>query len=185
MGWTDDEVEGHEGYAAYLTRDGRTAGSSSGLGVLIRRLDAGQAAAAAWRQNRTPTNEDMYDLVPYADVVGWRNLCECGWQGTTWDRAATTVTGSFPDADSAYLPGGDSVDDAAYAEWQTHIQPLKRLAGVQAAAAAYAAARDELDRAVHAARASDPAASWADIGRATGMTRQSAHERWSEASADI
>ena len=35
--------------------------------------------------------------------------------------------------------------------------------------------------AVHRARAQEPAASWAEIGRAAGITRQSAHEKWGSA----
>jgi hypothetical protein len=45
------------------------------------------------------------------------------------------------------------------------------------AAAAYKGAGSALDRAVNAARAAG--ASWTDIGRAAGISRQSARERWS------
>jgi hypothetical protein len=45
------------------------------------------------------------------------------------------------------------------------------------AAAAYKGAGSALDRAVNAARAAG--ASWTDIGRAAGITRQTARERWS------
>lgn len=181
MGWSLDDVEGHEGYAAYVTRDGRTAGSSNGCGVLIRRPDADEAAQAAWSQNRTPTTEDLYELIPWADVTGWEATCACGWRGTRWDRTATTLDSEYPDAESAGLLNGSSVEDAAAVEWQAHAQPLQQLTAVRDAAAAYAAARDALGRAVCAARSTDPPPSWADIGRATGMTwQQLAHERWSD-----
>jgi hypothetical protein len=45
------------------------------------------------------------------------------------------------------------------------------------AAAAYKGAGSALDRAVNSARAAG--ASWTDIGRAAGISRQSARERWS------
>jgi hypothetical protein len=48
---------------------------------------------------------------------------------------------------------------------------------VGAAAAAHGASRTALDQAVNAARAAG--ASWTEIGRAAGITRQSARERWS------
>lgn len=138
MGWILDDVEGHEGYAAYVSRDGRTVGSSNGVGVLIRRPDADEAAEAAWTQNRTPTAEDIYELIPWADVTGWETTCVCGWRGSRWERTATALGSEHPDAESACLLDGRSVEDAASAEWQAHVQPLRRLTGVRDAAAAYA-----------------------------------------------
>ncbi len=41
-----------------------------------------------------------------------------------------------------------------------------------------ATARRDLDLAVAEARMQHPPASWAEIGRATGMSRQAARERW-------
>jgi hypothetical protein len=48
---------------------------------------------------------------------------------------------------------------------------------VGTASAEHQAARDALDRAVTKARAAG--ASWTEVGRAVGITRQSARERWS------
>jgi hypothetical protein len=48
---------------------------------------------------------------------------------------------------------------------------------VGAAAEAHKSSADALDRAVNAARAAG--ASWTEIGRAAGIARQSARERWS------
>lgn len=54
----------------------------------------------------------------------------------------------------------------------------RAVVSVEEAAAAHGEASEQLDQAV--ARARDYGASWADIGRAVGITRQSAHERWGE-----
>jgi len=61
-------------------------------------------------------------------------------------------------------------------EWRCHIAGWQAV-DVEAAAGQQAAAARALDEAVWAALAAG--ASWADIGRATGMTGRSATERWS------
>lgn len=55
----------------------------------------------------------------------------------------------------------------------------QRLADVATEAAGLSAADDRLTEAVRAARTAG--ASWADIGGAVGIARQSAHERWAKA----
>ncbi len=66
---------------------------------------------------------------------------------------------------------------AARELWRSqHAFGFDALAEVEAAAAAASQAKLRLDSAVALARHSG--ASWADIGRAAGMARQSAQERW-------
>jgi len=55
-------------------------------------------------------------------------------------------------------------------------QPAQAITAVTAAAGAARAATRGLDEAVIAARRGG--ASWTDIGRGVGITRQSAHQRW-------
>ncbi|SDY98130.1 hypothetical protein SAMN05661080_05193 [Modestobacter sp. DSM 44400] len=62
-------------------------------------------------------------------------------------------------------------------EWHGHIAGWQALEAVETAATRQAAAARALDVAVRAALAAG--APWADIGRATGLTGQSAAERWS------
>ena len=62
-------------------------------------------------------------------------------------------------------------------DWRRHIAGWQALEDVEPAAARQAAAARALDQAVRAALAAG--ASWADIGRVTGMTGRSATERWS------
>ena len=183
MGWTptDEALQGkHEGWAAYVAPDGRLSGGSSAAGFYARGPGAEAASAAAWRDGRPPTGAEIDDLIPLADLVGWQAACGCSWTGPSW-RRDQTIAGRYggDDPDDAHLPDGRTVDDAALEAWQDHIAPLATLGRVRAAADLLAAARRDLDLAVMAARMHDPPASWAAIGRATGMSRQAANERWS------
>ena len=185
MGWIIEEEgldEDHEGYAAYVAPDGRRAAASNGLGILVRRDDADQAARRAWRAGHPPAQSEIEDLVPWAELAGWQAACACGWAGTRWDRAETMpdrdVIGELEEAEEARLPDGRLVSEAAEAEWLEHVNPLRVLGRVSDATQALAAARRDLDLAVMEARAQEPPASWAEIGRAAGMTRQAARERW-------
>ncbi len=178
MGWTTAEGE-HEGHAAYVVSDGRMTGTSSGTGVLIRREDADAVAQAAAEQGRAPRDDELYDLVVWADVIGWQVLCECGWRGPTWDRATTVPTESgYADAEAAYLPDGTTVEDAAQEAWREHVAPHSARTDLCTAAHEATAARRRLDDAVHTARSYG--VTWAQIGADVGLTRQAAHERWGQ-----
>jgi hypothetical protein len=117
---------------------------------------------------------------PDAAVVGWAAGCTCGWRGTPWTRvppglahpAARRLATAGPWAD---LEAAD--ENRVMQEWRRHIAGWQALEEVEQAAARQAAAARALDEAVRAALAARP--SWADIGRATGLTGRSATERWS------
>ena len=117
---------------------------------------------------------------PDAAVVGRAAGCPCGWRGTRWTRvppgladpAARRLSTAGPWAD---LEAAD--EHRVMQDWRRHIAGWQALEDVEAAAARQAAAARALDEAVRAALAAG--ASWADIGRVTGMTRRSAIERWS------
>lgn len=185
MGWipNDEALQGtHEGWAAYRAPDGRLSGTSSAAGFHIERSDADDATAKAWQEGRPPTDAETHDFIPWADLVGWQAACECSWTGPIW-RRDQTIAGQYggDDPEDAYLPDGRTVDAAALEAWQAHVAPLETLGRVRAAAGVFVTARRDLDLAVVEARLQDPPASWAAIGRATGMSRQAAHERWSTA----
>jgi hypothetical protein len=162
MGWVSEDVAAHEGYPAYVLRDGRFAGTSTARGVLP-----------------DPTAE-VADAVPYSEVVAWQTRCVCGWAGQSWRRSDTTP-GAYGghDPDDALL-GGRAVEELAHRDWLAHVAPLERAVVIRDAAAAFAVARRELDQAVWAARSGPDPLSWADIGQAVGMSRQAAHERWGQ-----
>lgn len=165
MGWIREHAGlggEHEGWAGYVVADGRRASSYHGGCVY-------------------PTSADgsFDELVPWPEVVAWQTTCARGWIGRRWERATTTPGqhgGRYPD--DAVLPDGTTVEDASLADWKAHVEPLGGLGAVRVATAAAAAARRRLDDAVSAARSGPTPASWTEIGRAAGMSRQSAHERW-------
>jgi len=81
------------------------------------------------------------------------------------------------DDDVAYVSDREDVHDAAVGLWRAeHAYGTDALTEVKAAAAAASQAKLRLDAAVALARHSGT--SWADIGRAAAMARQSAQERW-------
>lgn len=188
MGWMpDNEALGHhEGYAAYVAPDGRTSGVSTGTGFLIDRPNADAAAAKAWRAGRPPTNEEIYELIPWADLAGWQAACACGWTGPSWARDITIPDRhDGVDAEDARLPDGRTVDQAAREAWHVHIDPLEVVGRVARAADELATARQNLDLAVLEARLQDPPASWGAIGRAAGMSRQAARDRWGSITDEV
>lgn len=174
MGWvTEAGGEVHEGYVAWLASDGRATGGS--------RLDGVVFMNPRWAYGVDESVEPFDFTVPWAEVTGWRVQCECGWRGTTWQRDEATnddPTEEQLDADHMLLPDGRTLEDVGHEEWKRHVQPLATAESVRSAAAAVRDAEAALDDAVAAARAGDPPATWEQIGRAVGISRQSAHERW-------
>lgn len=104
-----------------------------------------------------------------SDTAGWQAECACGWQGP--------VRGESPDDREAPTEGDAPrvLRQVLRREWAAHVG-ASVTAPVGRAAGEVARAQGRLDTAVRAARASG--ASWAQIGDAAGMTKQSAHERW-------
>jgi hypothetical protein len=124
-----------------------------------------------------------HEVVPDVEMIGWRGACTCGWQGELWKRVMSPADADFSHRrDYVSLDGfadaSQEVEDAIHEEWKTHIAPSETILGVEAAARESAQAGQRLDKTVAAAKAAG--ASWADIGRAVGISRQSAHERWAD-----
>lgn len=173
MGWVSEDNE-HEGWAAAVAPDGRLSGTSTGQGTLFQGITG-----------RYPRDKYMpdYEVIPHAEIIGWRGSCECGWEGLLWKRVASSEEAK-PSLRLAYAPldgfadASQSVEDAIHDEWKAHVLPSSAVAGVKSAAREYNQAGRRLDQAVSAAKAAG--ASWADIGKAVGISRQSAHERWAE-----
>lgn len=174
MGWILDRpgAEAHEGYVALLGPDGRGSGGTGPGGVLFPNP----------RWSRSNDSVEPFDIeVPWSEIIGWRVECACGWRGTTWRREE--AVNDDPDAEDVFpehmlLPDGSTLEDAGEQEWSHHVRPLAATEDVRAAARTLGAAAAALDAAVMEARESDPPATWEQIGRAAGITRQSAHDRW-------
>ncbi|WP_353507183.1 hypothetical protein [Gordonia sp. ABSL11-1] len=130
-----------------------------------------------------------------AEIVGWLLRCHCDrWNssdGSTWtDPFPWTRVPSASLEDLArhrvFAPDTDvhaderpEVEEAARAVWRReHIDPIDVDDELRAAVTARRHADAQLDAAV--AKARRLGRSWADIGAATGMTRQSANERWKD-----
>jgi hypothetical protein len=181
MSWQTDDGK-HEGWAPAIWPDGRVKVGSGSGGALVQpvkpdsRID--YAAPDEFRDGWT--------------AIGWRGYCECGWRGQMWERVTDRAEHDFAarriyDGDPVLIDGKPvdvqrwghapaDVEDAIRAEWLAHVRPLEALDEIRDAAHAVAEAQAVLTSAVDAARRAGN--SWAAIGGAAGMTRQSAHERW-------
>lgn len=119
-------------------------------------------------------------------VAGWRAGCDCGWTGSQlFPRAEYELE---PAEGNVPIDGidPDEVGQLCAAQWEVHLHQVLPLLAVHDAARilaevtpAYDAARGALADAVHTARRQPSPASWQRIADVVGITRQSAHERWS------
>jgi len=173
----------HEGHLAPMFGDGQrgrrvTGGSVSHDDVVVG--DVVQRADGSWTWPTRPAGE----------VTGWMVCCDCysntpfgpasSWIGPVFTRVPSKTLEHLAarrifaaDDVVAYACEREDVHDAAVALWRSeHAFGTDALTEVGAAAQA----KLRLDAAVALARHSG--ASWADIGRAAGMARQSAQERW-------
>lgn len=147
----------HEGWVAAIAPDGRGSVGARGAHMLL----AGG------------------ELLQNADVVGWRAQCECGWVGPRWHRVTDAVDHNPAEHCLFDAEGGDpplEFDALIYDEWKAHVAPSEALMALTSAAAEASAAKRRLDQAATDARAAG--LPWEAIGRAAGISRQSAHERW-------
>lgn len=184
MGWVTEYGE-HEGWDAAEFTGNRFSFGSTGGGAMVKRRDP---ATGRW-ESYDPGDPEVVDG---REAIGWRGLCECGWTGPLWQRVATPAEHD-PDDRRIYdgeprltesgrtdgrIWGGPppQVEEAIFAEWRAHVKPLTALDAVREQAAGVTAAQARLTEAVRAAR--QAGSSWTDIGRAVGISRQSAHERW-------
>src|SRR6476659_3861947 len=150
MGW-NSEVYGHAGWVGDVVADGRVStGSSNGLGVFVATPDGGR------------------EHLPWGQVVAWRAMCECGWTGP-----------SVPAQNNEYgnrACPDEIVDSLMIPAWNEHVRPFEAVLELERVCA-------ELDRLTGAAEdlvraARGGGVSWVQIGRAAGLTRQGAQQRW-------
>lgn len=172
MGWGVDGVPGHEGWVANVLDDGRAAGATTGGGVVLWDVrPADREAGYEIRRYTTTGPEEV--VVPWDRVSTWQVRCECDWTGPARPAYATHDDGSRDCPE-------DLEEEFFLPAWREHIAPFTALGDLEQLV-------DELrsleDRAVAAVRtARRHGASWSQIGRAAGMTRQGAQQRWGAAS---
>lgn len=132
---------------------------------------------------------------PSAEIVGWLLSCDCRrWDSSEvstwtdpvqWARVPSATLEDLarhrvfaPDTD-VHADERPEVAAAAQAVWRReHLDPIDVDGEIRAAAEARRDADARLDAAV--AKARRLGRSWAYIGAAAGMTRQSANERWKD-----
>jgi hypothetical protein len=168
MGWIRDGAEQHEGWVANVLADGRVSASSTSEGAVVHELTAGDVAAG-YEVRRYPGSDYLDVVVPWRKVTRWRVTCSCGWTGS--ERRAVTETEygtrDCPEAfqERHFLP-----------EWRAHVAPFAALADLERL---LEQARDLDSRAADAVRvARSGGASWTQIGRAAGLSKQGAQQRW-------
>jgi hypothetical protein len=153
MGVVTDDGR-HEMYAACVLADGSVVSSSSGLDG--------------------------------ADVVGWVVRCDCAGESTEprtttlarWERVPVEREDlgqglvACDGRDVLRLYDRDDVARCMDRLFDAHLAPER----IGRAAVGVGAASRRLDQAVEDGR--EAGLSWADVGRAVGITRQAARERW-------
>lgn len=186
MGWSSEDGL-HEGDLVPVFMDGQR-----GTGTTGGSIPAGHVAIGS--EGKQSDGSRAYLTRPAGEVTGWVVCCDCyresgfgppsTWVGPAFIRVPSPSLQDLSarklyaaDEEVAYVGDNDDVLDTAYDLWKSeHVFGLDGLSEVEAAATALASARQRLDTAVLMSRGSG--ASWAAVGRATSMTRQSAQERW-------
>lgn len=162
MGWFIEGSEGHEGYVANVLGDGRAASATTGGGVVLFEVTPADEAAGWVRQ--LPYGQEA--VVPWSEVTTWRVMCECGWTGSS--RPAEDTEG-FRDCPPA-------IEEEFAQEWQSHVRPFTGLASISRLSEQARELAWQLDDEVAASRARG--ATWEAIGKAAGLTKQGAQQRW-------
>ena len=186
MGWVSDNGL-HEGYLVPHFEDGQRGTGTTGGSIPPGHVAIGAAVEQPDGSWTPPTRLA-------GEVIGWVVCCDCyressfgppsTWVGPTFTRVPSPSLQNLnarklyaDDADVAYVGEDVAVSEAVHALWKSeHVFGIDALGEVEAAATALGTAKQRLDTAVMMARSSG--SSWAAIGRATSMTRQSAQERW-------
>ncbi|MFD8533886.1 AsnC family protein [Streptosporangium canum] len=176
MAWTNEDGI-HDGWDAAEFAGDRFSVGAGGGGVTVWRFAPGPGPLRETGERETE--------VDGRTAIGWRALCQCGWRGELWQKVATPGEHD-PAHHRVYDPDPCSwgsaptgLEEAMHREWRGHLEP-ETLTAVRIEARALADAHARLDDAVRAAR--EDGRSWADIGAAVGISRQSAHERWAQPS---
>jgi hypothetical protein len=178
MGILTDDGQ-HEGWIGYLFGDGAIGGTSSATGV---------------KTSYDANGDDRFELDdwrPYDEVIGWVGFCDCSgkplaWRTKPWMRVLRPENASVADRRSYAGPLGhgvmsdapDDIEEAFRAEWRAHVEPHLLLAELEELTRQQRALDDRIADVVAKMRFAD--LTWETIGRAAGITRQSAHERWKD-----
>lgn len=170
MGWIRDGAYDHEGWVANVLADGRVSASTTSGGVIVHEL-TGDDVVAGYEVRRYPNTDHVDVVVPWEKVAAWRVTCECGWTGS--ERPAVTET------KHGTRDCPESLEDSwAAPEWGAHVAPFAALTDLEQLVDQHRDVESRIIDAVRLARAGG--ASWAQVGRAAGLSKQGAQQRWSQ-----
>lgn len=168
MGWIVDGADEHEGWVANVLEDGRVASASTGGGVIIAPVTP-LDEACGYEIRRYPGSELVEVVVPWDQVALWRVSCQCGWTGR--ERAAV--------ADAKYSSRAcpEDLEDRVFVpEWRAHVAPYAALFELGELTEQLHTLEGQVEEKVQMARTAG--ASWAQIGRQAGLSKQGAQQRW-------
>ena len=161
MGWCDESGK-HEGWMQAVFANGEMgSGTSSGQGI--------------YAEGYTYTDGDIDPsfLRPYSSIVAWRMTCECGWSGPV-RRIADLPAGSV---DPKWHEPTEACEGSYFLpEWRRHIAPDNAVSTLERMADELHRLEDDIRSHVQASRL--VGATWEQIGRALGMTKQGAQQRY-------
>lgn len=164
--------ESHVGRVCSVVPDGRLSYDIGGLGVLVQGV-SGMYPRDTVRRDHEVVSDD--------DVIGWRSVCLCGWEGSHWSRVKARSKARLSGR-TAFVPflgfatPPVSAEAEMHEEWLLHARQAIAINDLQSARRRLAAAEASLSNAV--ARGRSVGLSWTSVASALGITRQSAHARW-------
>lgn len=174
MGWIKDGAYDHDGWVANVLADGRVAASSTGGGVIVHEL-TGDDVVAGYEVRRYDGSQRLDVVVPWNEVATWRVSCECGWTGS--EVPARPAPDSPIDGYRDYDAFPD-VEEAFAREWDAHVAPFTALHEIEQLVDQQRDLEARVIDTVRLARAGG--ASWSQVGRAAGLSKQGAQQRWGQ-----
>lgn len=169
MGWSRDGAYEHEGWVANVLADGRLSGSSTAGGVIVHELTADDVAAER-EVRRYEGSAHLEVVVPWDQVAFWRVTCACGWTGVE-------VPASGPAGGSRDCPE-QIQEQALQPDWAAHVAPYTALSDLERLVDQLSDIESHIADTAGLARAGG--ASWSQIGRAAGLSKQGAQQRWGQ-----
>lgn len=178
MGWIRDGAYGHEGWVANVLTDGRVAGASTAGGVIVHELTTDDIAAER-EVRRYPGSNHVDVVIPWNQVAAWRLTCECGWTGSEQPARVAPDSPSDGRRDCDAFP---DIEEAFAREWSAHVEPFAALTELDQLVDELRSVEARINDTVRLARAGG--ASWSQIGRAVGLSKQGAQQRWGQLLAE-
>lgn len=170
MGWIRGSAHEHEGWVANVLADGRVSAGTTAGGVIVREETA-EDVAAEREVRRFPGSTDVEVVVPWDQVATWRGACVCGWTGPEMPAHDTPRWGTRDCPE-------DIEERDFFPAWDAHVAPFTALADLEQLVDDLHAVENRIAATVRLARTGG--ASWTQIGRMTGLSKQGAHQRWGE-----